>query len=97
MLEETADKPGGVEVGGAQPGTSRFTVGEGNGAVLERDDAAIGDGDFEDIGGEVLQRRVAVGVGSTVDVPGDVPGLRVDLFKKPGFGHLLLEDGAVDG
>jgi hypothetical protein len=52
MWEEAAETLDGVESSGTQPGTSRFTVGESHGAALERADAASGDGDFDDRGGE---------------------------------------------
>jgi hypothetical protein len=80
MLEEPADKLHGVEVGGSGACTARFTVGESDGAVLKRDDAAIGDSNPEDIGGEVVDGGVSVVIGLTVDVPGDVPDLWSDVF-----------------
>ena len=73
MLEESAEQLQGVEIGRAWAGTAECTGGEGDGAVLERDDAAVGDGDLEDLGGEVCAGRVAVGVGLAVDVPGGFP------------------------
>ena len=57
-----------------------MTVGEGDSTVLEAHDAAVGNSHFEDIRGEVFERRVAVGVGLAVDVPGDSPDLWVDLL-----------------
>ena len=79
VLEEPAEKLHDVEMGGAWACTPRFTVGEGDRAVLERDDAAGGDGDPEDIRSEVGEGRVSVVIGLTVDVPGDVPDLWVDV------------------
>ena len=73
MLQEPADKLYSVEVGGSWAGTARVTIGESNDAVLERDDAAIGDSDPEDIGSKVGEGRVAVVIGLTMDVPGDGP------------------------
>jgi hypothetical protein len=55
MLEEAPDKLRGFEVGGSWACTSWFTVGEGHGAVLERDDAAVGDSDFKDLGARSLK------------------------------------------
>ena len=97
MLEEPADKLHDVEVGGAWACTARFTIGEGDGAVVELDDATVGDGDPEDIGGEVLEGRVAVWIGLTVDVPGGVPDRWVDVLQQSSFGHLLFANGSVDG
>ena len=97
MLEEPAEKLHDVEVGGAWAGTARFPVGEGDRAVRERDDTAVGDGDLEDIGGEVGEGGVAVVIGLTVDVPGDGPDLRVDVPQQTGVAHGFFEEGAVDG
>src|SRR5881409_1708882 len=97
MLEEPAEKLHGVEVGGAWACPSGLTIGESDGAVLERDDAAIGDSDPEDRGGEVCEGGVSVVLGLTVDVPGDGPDLGVDVLQQSGCAPLLLPHGAVDG
>jgi hypothetical protein len=52
VLEEPADKLYDVE-GSAWACTAKFTVGEGDAVVFEAYDASVGDGDPEDIGGEV--------------------------------------------
>ena len=97
VLEEPAEKLHDVELGGAEAGTADFPVGEGDCAVRERDKTAVGDGDPEDIGGQVGEGGMAVVIGLTVDVPGNRPGLRIDLLQKTGLAHLFFEDGAVDG
>ena len=97
VLEEPAEKLHDVELGSTWAGTADFPVGEGDRAVCERDDAAVGDGDLEDIGGEIGEGGVAVVVGLTVDIPRDGPDLGSDLLQQAGVGHLFLEDGAVDG
>ena len=97
VLEEPAEKLHDVEVGGAWACTAHFPVGEGDRAVLERDDAAVGDSDLEDIGGEVGEGGVAVVIGLTVDVPGDGPDLGVDVLQQSGLAHLFFEERAVDG
>ena len=80
MLEEPADKLDNVEGGGSWACTARFTIGEGDGAVFEAHDASVGDGDPEDIGGEVFEGRVALCIGLRVDVPGDGPDLWIDVL-----------------
>ena len=90
------EKLHGVERGGSWASTSRLAVGESDGAVFERDDAAVGDGDPEDIGGEVGEGRVAVVIGLTMDVPGDGPDLGVDVLQQSGLAHLLFVNGTVD-
>ena len=97
VLKEPAEKLHDVEVGSAGAGTADFPVGEGDRAVRERHNAAVGDGDLEDIGGEGGEGGVAVVVGLTVDVPGDGPDLGVDVLQQAGVAHLFFEEGAVDG
>jgi hypothetical protein len=80
VLEDPADTLKSVEVGGAWACTLGFTIGEGDGAILKRDAAAVGYRHFADRGGEVLAGRVAVWIGPTVDVPGDSPALWGDLL-----------------
>jgi hypothetical protein len=36
-------------------------------------------------------------IGLTVDVPGDRPGLRIDLLQKTGLAHVVFEERTVDG
>src|SRR5262249_17246704 len=62
--------------------TARVTIGEGDRTVLECNDAAVGDGDFADRGGEGGGGRVAMVMGLTVDVPGGGPHL---------WGHVLQQ------
>jgi hypothetical protein len=59
VVQEPTDELKRDEVGGPLPNTSRFLVGEGDGAAFERDDAMVGDGDFADIRGEIFAGRVA--------------------------------------
>jgi hypothetical protein len=73
--EEPAEKLHDVEVGGAEACPARWTIDEGDGAVVERDETTLGDGDPEAIGGEVLEGCVAIWMSLTVDVPGSVPDL----------------------
>ena len=97
MLEEPADKFEDVKASGAEAGTAHFPIGEHDRAVLEAHDAAVGDGDLEDVGGEVGEGGVAVVVGLTVDIPGDGPDLGGDLLQQTAVAHLFSEQVAVDG
>ena len=60
VLEEPADEFDDVEMSRTLPSACGFTVGDGDGAILEAHDAAVGDGDFEDIRGEVFKGGVGV-------------------------------------
>jgi hypothetical protein len=97
MLEEPAEKLHDIEVGSAWACTAHFPGGEGDRAVRERDNAAVGDGDLENIRGKVREGGVAVVMGLTMDIPRDGPDLGVDVFQPSGVAHLFFEEGAVDG
>ena len=75
VLEESAEKRQDVKVGSAWAGTTHFTIGEGDGAVCEAHETAVGDSNLEDIRGEGGAGRVAMMIGLTVDVPRDGPDL----------------------
>jgi len=96
MLEEAAHKLKDVEAGGAWTGTAWFSVGEGDDAILQADDAPVGDGHFEDIGRQVFEGGGAMGGGLAVEVPWGGPDVWVDLFKLSSSVHLLFEESAVD-
>ena len=97
VLEEPTDKLEDVEAGGARAGTAQCAGGAGDGALLEADDAAVGESDFEDVRREVLQGSITVWRGWTLHIPGRVPDLGGICARCPAFAHLLCEDGAVDG
>jgi hypothetical protein len=97
VLEEPAEKLHDVEVGGAGAGTAHLPIGERDHAVLQADETVVGDGDLEDIRGEVDEGGVAVVVRLTVDIPGDGPDLRIDLLQQTGVAHLVVEERTVDG
>ena len=80
MREASAEKLHGVERGRAWACPAACTGGDGDGAVLARDDAAVGDGALEDLWSEGWEGRVAVGGGLAVDVPGGLPDQGVDLL-----------------
>src|SRR5262249_11835249 len=80
VLEEPAEKLHDVKVHGAETCTAHFPVGERNRAVRQRDDAAGGEGDVEDIRSKGGEGGVTVGLRLTVDVPGDGPDLGGDVL-----------------
>jgi hypothetical protein len=97
MLEEPTDKLHDVKASSTEACTTHFTVGEGDRAVRQADETVVGDGDLEDIGGEVGESGVAVGLGLTMDVPGDGPDLWVDVLQQAGLAHAFFEERTVDG
>jgi hypothetical protein len=97
VLEESADTLAGVEMSRAWTCTAGFTGGEGDGAVCEAHDTSVGDSDPEDIRSEGGAGRVSVVIGLPVDIPGDGPALRIDVFQQSSCVHLLFPQSAVDG
>ena len=96
MLEEPTEKLHSVEVGDSRACTSRFTVGESDCAVRERDDATLGESDPEDRGGEGGEGGVSVVMGLTVDVPGDGPHLGGDVLQQSSLVHSFFAEGSVE-
>jgi len=97
VLEEPAEKRHDVEVGGAETGAAHFPGGERDGMVREADETMVGDGNFEDSGGEGGEGRVAVVIGLTLDIPGDGPDLGSNLLQQTGVAHRVFAEGAGDG
>ena len=75
VLEESAEQRHDVKVGSAWAGTAHCPRGEGDGAVCEAHETAVGESHPEDRGGEGGEGGVAVVLRLTVDVPGDGPDL----------------------
>ena len=73
----------------------RFFIADEDGAVLDFEDAVIGDGDFKDIGGEVFE-GLAGRDGLGVDIPVDLPDFGWDLIEPMGLFHLIAELGRED-
>jgi hypothetical protein len=94
MREEAAETLDGVERGRTGAGTTHVPVGEGDGAVGEAHETAVGESDPEDRRGEGSKGGGALVRGLTVDMPGDGPHLGVDLLQEAGVVHVFFEDGA---
>jgi len=65
-------------------------------AVLDFQDSGIGDGNFEDVGGEVFEACFAGNDGLGVDVPVDLPDLGRDLIEETGLLHFIAKLGFED-
>jgi len=61
-----------------------FAVADEDGAVHDFQDARIGDGDSEDVWGEVFKGCFAGTDGLGVNVPVDLPDFRGDLIQETG-------------
>jgi len=96
MLEKASDELDGIQGHDAPAPAVRFSVSEGNAVILHFDNAAVGDGHFEDIRSQVFDGGMALPHCLAVDVPLDVPNLRRDEIEEPGFLHLIAELGPED-
>jgi hypothetical protein len=96
MWEDPADKLYGLKGRGAEAGTAYFPGGDGDGTVCEAYDAAVGDRNPEDLGGEGGAGGVAMVIGLTVDVPGHGPHPGLDVLQPSGVAPVVFEAGAGD-
>lgn len=73
-----------------------FAIADEDGTVLNFQDARVGDGDFEDVRGEVFEAGFAGPYGLGVNVPIELPDLRGDFIEEAGFFHGIAELGFED-
>jgi hypothetical protein len=74
----------------------RFPVANEDSPVHDFQDSRIGDGDSEDVGGEVFEACFAGTYGLGIDVPVDLPDLGRDLIEETGLFHFIKELGFED-
>ena len=96
MLQEAADELHDIEGQDSRAFTVRFAIANEHGAVLDTDDARVGDGDFEDVGSEIFERGIAGGYRLAVDVPVDLPDIGRDLIEEFCLFHQIAELGSED-
>lgn len=96
MLQEAADEFHDIEGEDSWALAVGLAIANEHRAVLDVDDARVGDRDFEDVGGEILQARFAGGDRLAVDVPIDAPDIRGDLIEAVSLDHLIAELGSKD-
>jgi len=97
VLEDPAEKLHAVEVGGAWACPAHCTGGARDRAVLEADEAWVGDGDPEDRGGKGGAGGVSVGRRLTLDVPGEGPALGGDVRQQAGVAPVCFAELTVKG
>ena len=96
MLQEAADEFHDIESENSRSFTVGLAVANEHGAVMEGNDARVGDGDFEDVGREIFETSLAGGDGLGVDVPIDVPDIGRGLIEQLGLFHQIAELGSED-
>ena len=96
MLEKAAEELHDIE--GEDSGTLavRLAIANQHGAILNTNDARVGDGDFEDIGSEIFESSLAGRDRLRVDVPVDVPDISRNLTEEFCLFHQIAELGAED-
>lgn len=74
----------------------RFAITNEYCAILDVDDARVGDGDFEDVRGQVFEASLTGGDRLGINVPVDLPDLGRDLIQELGLFHQIAELGSED-
>ena len=96
MLEEAADELDNIEGQDSRSFTVGLSIANQHGAVLDADDARVGDGDFEDVGSQIFESSLTGGERLSIDVPVDVPHVGGDLIEQMGLFHQIAELGSED-
>jgi hypothetical protein len=102
MLQETANERqyrhgGETPVAGARrPVTKRDGRQTAIWVIIQRDNAAVGDGDAKDVRGQIAQCPLSTADPLAVDDPGFTPDVRRDLVPKVGLAQGVTDFGAKD-
>lgn len=96
MLQESADEFHDFEGEDSWAVAVRFAIANEDGAVLDFDDARVGDRDFKDVGGKVFEASFARRYRLAVDVPVDLPDFSGDSIEQSGLYYLIAELGSKD-
>jgi len=96
MLQEAADELQDIESQDSGALAVRLAIVNQHRAVMEAEDARVGDGDFENIGSEIFESGLAGANRLAVDVPGDLPERGGNLIQQFGLFHQIAELGSED-
>lgn len=96
MLQEAANELDNIESQDSGTPAVRLAITNEHGTISNTDDARVGDGDFENVGGEILESGLAGAHRLAVDVPVDVPDWGRNLLKQFGLFHQIAELGSKD-
>jgi len=96
MVPEPAENLQSGAGRGSWTETARVTIGARDGAVLERDEAAMGAHAPEDRGSKGGEGRGAVGMGLPMDVPGEGPDGGGEGFEQAHWVHGFFAQSAGD-
>ena len=96
VLDTGRDELHEIESESSRSFAVRFAIANQHGAVLEGNDARVGDGDFEDVRSEVFQSRFTRVNRLGVDVPVDLPDIVGNLIQQFCLFHQIAELGTKD-
>jgi hypothetical protein len=96
-LEEAADELLGVEGAGPEGAGVGGAIAEGDLAVGQFEDAAVADGDAEDVGSQILQGVETIAHGLAMNDPILLPHCWGDKGEEIGLAQSVAELGAEDG
>ena len=96
MQEEAADELHDLKSESSGSLAVGFAVANEDRAVMDTQDARVGDGDFEDVGGQVFESGLTGAHGLRVDVPIGLPDFGGDLIEEFGLLHEIAELGSKD-
>jgi hypothetical protein len=97
VLQASAAALHDVALGRTWARTAPLPRGTSDRTVIERDEAAVGDGDCEDRGGQVGAGGVSRVLGLPENVPGEDPALGGAVVQQAGVAHLVFAQSAGDG
>jgi hypothetical protein len=96
MLQEATDEFDNIEGQDSRSFTVGLAIANEHGAVLDAEDARVGDGDFENVGSQIFESGITGGDRLAVDIPGNLPDIGWDSIEEFCFFHQIAELGSKD-
>jgi len=96
VLEIAANKFHGLQRDGSPAGAFWFFAAENYLPVFNSYNPAVADCHFENIGGQIFKASLAAADGLGINVPAEIPDLRINLVVKPRSYHFGFEFGLED-
>ena len=96
MLQEATDELDNIEGQDSRSFTVGLAIANQHGAVLDAEDARVGDGDFENVGSQIFESGITGGDRLAVDIPGNLPDIGWDSIQEFCLLHQIAELGFED-
>jgi hypothetical protein len=97
VREDPAEQRQDVQASSAEACTAPVPGGAGDRAVCEADETVGGERALEARGGQGRKGGMALVMGPTMDMPGEGPGLRVDVLQETSVTHRFFAEGTGEG